>query len=142
MPVTWHVSPENEAAMNLPEHDQPVFKRCPLCGYPWDCRSSFLADPGIEIIGYQACFKELTAGFFLFNHSCTGTLAILVEEFEDLYVGPLFAERKTGTDECPEYCLRKEELARCPARCECAFVREIIQLVRAWPKNHMDPIPN
>ena len=121
--------------MNLPEDHQPIFKKCPLCGCPWESRNSFLSDPCIEIIGYQACFKELTAGFFLFNHSCAGTLAILVEEFEDLYGGPVYEERKTGTDECPQYCLHKEELARCPVRCECAFVREIIQLVRSWPKN-------
>ena len=129
--------------MNLPERHQPVFKKCPLCGLPWESRSSFLSDPGINIIGYQACFTKLTAGFFLFNHACAGTLAILVEEFEDLYDGPVYEERKTGTDECPHYCLHQEELARCPARCECAFVREILQLVRSWPKNsseHTTPV--
>jgi hypothetical protein len=130
--------------MDKPEDNQPVFKKCPLCGFPWERRSSFLSDPGIEIIGYQACFKNLTAGSFLFNHSCAGTLAILVEEFQDLYDGPVYEERKTGTDKCPQYCLHNEELARCPARCECAFVREIIQLVRGWPKNssgQMRPVP-
>ncbi len=123
-----------------PERNRPGFKTCPLCGCVWSSRSNFLADPGIEIIGYQVCFTALTAGFFLFNHSCAGTLAILVEEFEDLYDGPVYAERKTGTEECPEYCLHKEELARCPRRCECAFVREILQLVRAWPKNPREEI--
>ena len=120
--------------MNLPQHDHPAFKKCPLCSFSWETRSDFLADPHIEIIGYQACFRELTAGSFLFNHSCTGTLAIRVKEFADLYGGIVHEGRKTETDECPEYCLHSEELTRCPARCECAFVREIIQLVRQWPK--------
>ncbi len=113
---------------------RPVFKKCPMCGFAWATRDSFLTDPANQIVGYQVCFDAPTAGFFLFNHSCEGTLAILVEEFEDLYDGPIYQERKTGTAECPEYCLHKEELARCPAECECAFVREIIQRVRAWPK--------
>ncbi len=121
--------------MSRPHPDRPVFKKCPLCGHPWESRSSFLADPGVEIIGYQVCFTALTSGYFLFNHSCAGTLAILVEDFEDLYAGPVYQERKTDTDECPAYCLHQDELARCPARCECAFVREIIQTVRAWPKD-------
>ena len=131
------------AAMNLPEHDLPIFKNCPMCGVAWTSRSSFLSDPCLEIIGYQAHFKELTAGYFLFNHSCQGTLAISVREFEDLYDGPVYAERKRGTDECPQYCLHQEELARCPARCECAFVREIIQIIRRWPgkaSGHAPPV--
>jgi hypothetical protein len=125
--------------MDVIEPNQPVFKKCPLCGFAWQSRSSFLSDSGIEMIGYQPHFEDLIAGFFLFNHSCDGTLAILVESFEDLYDGPVYEERKTGTDECPEYCLHQEELARCPARCECAFVREIIQVVKSWPKNPSAP---
>ena len=138
-----HISAGAEATMNLREPSHSVFKECPMCGSPWESRDDFLSDPCVEIIGYQACFKELTAGYFLFNHSCEGTLALLVEEFEDLYDGPVYEEQKTGTDECPQYCLRKEELAPCPARCECAFVREIIQLVRRWPKDpakHTSPV--
>jgi hypothetical protein len=59
----------------------------------------------------------------------------VVRDLRDLYDGPVFEQRKTGTEQCPEYCLRKEELASCPAKCECAYVREIIQLVAKWPKN-------
>jgi hypothetical protein len=138
-----HSSASNEAGMNSHEQNRPAFKGCPMCGFQWQSRARFLSDPRIEIIGYQACFEELTAGFFLFNHSCAGTLAVLVEEFEDLYDGPVYEERKTGTDECLQYCLRRNELALCPARCECAFVREIIQIVRQWPKSpaeHMRPL--
>lgn len=106
-----------------------------MCGFGWESRDSFLCDPDIEIIGYQACFTELTAGYFLFNHSCTGTLAILVEALVDLYDGPVYEERKTGTRECPQHCLHKSDLSPCPTRCHCAYVREILQLVRAWPKH-------
>jgi hypothetical protein len=110
------------------------FKQCSVCGFRWSTREQFLADPDIEIIGYQVNFVELLAGFFLFNHSCKTTLAILSEAFEDLYGGPVFSERATGSAECQDRCLHESDLSPCPVQCECAFVREIIQHVKNWPK--------
>jgi hypothetical protein len=90
-----------------------------------------VADLGVELVGYQANLKELELGWFLFNHAeCRTTLSIRSGEFRDLYNGPVFAERRTGSGECPGYCLRPEELGPCKAKCECAYVREIIQIVR------------
>jgi hypothetical protein len=106
------------------------FKQCPNCGYRWNTRDEFLMDKSLEIIGYQANFKKLTAGLFYFNHSCRGTLALQAFLFGDLYEGPMFTERATGGDTCPGHCLHREELSPCPAECECAFVREIIQLIK------------
>ena len=106
-----------------------------MCGFRWAGRESFLSDPRVKIIGYQACLNELKAGCLLFNHACEGTFAVRVREFEDLYEGPVFEERKTGTDACPGYCLRQEELRRCAVQCECAFAREIVQIVEQWPKD-------
>ena len=80
-------------------------------------------------------FESLTAGYFVFNHACQTSLAVMVREFCDLYDGPVYAVRRTGTPECPEYCLHQGELRGCPARCECAFVRDILQLIRNWPKS-------
>ncbi len=121
--------------MNRISQNHSVFKECPNCGFSWESRDSFLSDPCVEIVGYQVHFEELTVGFFLFNHSCRGTFAVVVGDLRDLHDGPVFEQRKTGTDQCPEYCLHKDELAACPAKCECAYAREIIQLVAKWPKN-------
>jgi len=106
------------------------FKVCPNCDFVWKNREDFLNDNKVSMIGYQVHFKNLTAGIFLFNHFCKGTLAIEVSSFKDLYDGPIFKERATGSDECPEYCLHKDNLDPCPAECECAFVREIIQIIK------------
>lgn len=111
------------------------FKTCPICMTVWETRNGFLDDPEIEITGYQVHFKELSEGLFLFNHLCKGTIGLKAGLFRDLYDGPIFEERLTGTEDCPEYCLIKHELRPCPAKCECAYVREIIQLIMAWPKN-------
>ncbi len=111
----------------------PQFAQCTLCESAWKTRADFLADPHLKIIGYQVAFTDLGEGFFLFNHSCGTTLARPVGEFQDLYDGPLFTSRATGTDECPEFCLRQDELRGCPAQCECASVRAIIQIILAWP---------
>jgi hypothetical protein len=93
-----------------------------------------MEDPSLDIIGFQVDFDDPEEGFFLFNHTCETTLAIRVGKFEDLYEGPIFSERLMNTDECPQYCLHKSELRPCPIKCECAYVREIIQIIKHWPK--------
>jgi hypothetical protein len=112
-----------------------LFKECTVCDFKWNNRNDFLKDFDINIHGYQVHFEELTEGLFLFNHACGGTLALSAGEFRDLYDGPVFTERFTGSDECPGYCLHEDELQACPAQCECAYVREIIQVVKHWQKN-------
>jgi hypothetical protein len=96
-----------------------------------------MTDPANQLVGYQVNFKHLEMGAFLFNHdipSCRSTIAIPVHAFSDLYDGPVYEENRRGSDECPEYCLHQENLERCLARCECAFVREVLQILREWPK--------
>ena len=105
-----------------------------VCRRTWNDRTEFLADPEIELIGYQVHFKDLNMGLFLFNHSCHTSLAIPAGKFIDLYLGEIVRGRKTGTDEGPSYCLHQDELKSCPAECECAYVRDIIQIIRKWPK--------
>lgn len=106
------------------------FKTCPACGHSWENRDAFIEDENVSIVGYQARFESLKAGIFMFNHSCRGTLALDVDSFADLYDGPIFTKRFTGSDDCPEYCQHKSNLLPCPTECECAFVREIIQRLK------------
>ena len=110
------------------------FKKCHTCATAWKDRDAFLSDSGIKLVGYQVSFSSLEDGLFLFSHKCKDTLVLDVHAFRDLYDGQIFVQRATGTQECPGYCLRKEEFRRCPARCECAYVREIIQIINSWPK--------
>ena len=107
-----------------------MFKQCNVCGHKWATRLEFVDDPGISVIGYQANFKNLETGLLFFNHTCKNTIALSADVFSDLYDGPIFQKNKAGEDECPEYCLDKEELRPCPVECECAYVREIIQLFK------------
>ena len=110
------------------------FKRCTMCGAQWWTRDVFLEDGGVSLVGYQVNYGDLEAGDFLFNHTCGTTLAIPAGSFMDLYDGPVFAERVRGTDACPDYCLYPDDLRRCPVQCECAYVRDVLQIVRNWPK--------
>ena len=55
-------------------------------------------------------------------------MALEVSDFMDLYEGERYAERKTRGEDCPGYCIDGDNLERCNAFCDCAFVREIIQL--------------
>jgi hypothetical protein len=117
--------------------DHTVFKQCSGCGLVWASREEFLSDAEVTLIGYQAMMEELEAGYFLFNHmhrGCGSTVSIKAGEFFDLYKGPVFRTRKSGGKECGGHCLHAEDLGRCPVKCECAFVREVIQIVLAWGK--------
>ena len=111
-----------------------MFKQCPKCFFEWPRRVDFLDDPNLDPIGYQVNFNALAAGIFLFNHNCNGTLGVPASEFLDLYKGPLFKERATDSPECPGHCLHEDDLDPCPARCECAYVRQILHLIKKWPK--------
>jgi len=112
-----------------------VFKRCGLCTAFWSDRNAFLADPGVRLVGYQPNFRDLVSGLFLFQHRCGTSLALPAAGFTDLYDGPVFEPNRRGEASCPGYCLNETELRRCPVACECAFVREILQIIRHWPKN-------
>lgn len=115
------------------------FKNCPNCEKVWLTRQHFLEDPEIKFVGYQAHFKELTLGLFLFNHHCRATLALHVKEFIDLTDEPVFTEQAQSPEDCPKYCLNETEMRPCPVKCECRYIREIIQVFHNWPKQPMTP---
>jgi len=110
-----------------------IFKQCPACGESWKTREDMLADHEVYIIGYQAHFEDLKLGLFLFNHSCKGTFSIPAGEFINMYSGPIFHENLTGSEECPGHCRHKKNLEPCPAKCECAYIREVVQLLKKEP---------
>jgi hypothetical protein len=112
-----------------------LFSTCENCQETWINYHDFLSDPYVELKSYHVSFKNLRAGKFLFNHSCGASLNVEVGSFVHLYNGPIFEERATGSDKCPEYCLRQDELEPCPVECECAYVREVLQIVKRWPKS-------
>jgi hypothetical protein len=111
------------------------FKKCSCCEVPWFSREEFLRDGNIKLVGYQANFAHLELGYFLFNHlSCKSTIGIPAGQFKDLYDGPVFTNRLMGSESCPGYCLYEDFLSPCEEKCECAYVRQIMQLIRDWPK--------
>ncbi len=113
----------------------PPFKICPGCGKVWQTREDLLRDPQVTIKGYQVNFDHLKMGLFLFDHEkCKTTAALKAAQFTDLYKGPIYEENMAGTDECPEYCLKESNLQPCPNSCECAYVREVLQIIQNWPK--------
>jgi hypothetical protein len=114
-----------------------VFKACPMCNVSWATRKSFLDDSGLRLVGYQVNFEDLQAGFFLFNHDVAGcgtTIAVEAGQFLDMHSGPMFQERLDGKECCPRYCHRAQSLEPCPVQCECRYVRDVLQVVKDWPK--------
>jgi len=110
-----------------------IFKICPMCSTVWETRDDFLRDKSLHINGYGADFEKLEWSLFYFTHSkegCLSTLAIEAGKFLDLCSEKKFIKRRTGQDDCPGYCLEKDQLDRCSAMCECAFNREVIQIIK------------
>ena len=111
-----------------------MFKKCPKCAEEWNALEDFLADADIVLTGYQVHFEDLKTGLLLFNHSCGTTMGLTVDNFTHLYAGDIFTECLAGADQCPELCVNKHSLGPCPLKCECAYVREILQIIKNWPK--------
>ncbi len=109
------------------------FKRC-SCGTVWMTRQVFLDDSDVTLVGYQVDFEALHLGMILFNHRCRTTMSMDAGLFRDLHSGPVFTKRATGSESCPGHCVHRDNLERCPVECECAYIREILQIIRAWPK--------
>lgn len=106
-----------------------TFAKCPGCGMQWQKREDLLNDAGIKMTAYEANLDILRLGKFLFTHICGAVISIQVDGFSDLYNGPIYTGRKTGTPECPGYCKKRELLKSCPSKCECAWVREIARII-------------
>jgi hypothetical protein len=117
--------------------DMAIFKQCTCCHKIWDTREIFLSDPNIKIIGYKADFETLDLGMFFFNHliaECCSTITIYVKQFKELYSGKYYGINKRGTNDCHGFCNSIENLNKCDVFCECVFVREIIQIIKEYPK--------
>ena len=117
------------------------FKICPGCRARWPERADLLGDPTVAVVGYQVDYASPADGLFLFNHACGDTMAIAVAAFLDLAERPLHRPSLAGTASCEGHCLHRSDLDPCRAFCECAFVRDVLQIVRAWPKE-LPPIPS
>ena len=83
--------------------------------------------------------EDPSQGMLLFNHGCGTTMAVDVARFAALYQGLVYAQRFTGTSACEEHCESQYDLERCEQPCSCAWVREVIQIVRRWPKPAPSP---
>lgn len=117
-----------------------IFKTCTSCKRIWLTRADMLGDPAVTVVGYQVNFDDLMLGYFLFNdEQCGTTMAVPAGLFAELCGGPIFDDRRTGKDDCTGYCLHEDELRPCPAKCECAYVRDVLQAIRNWPKTNHTP---
>jgi len=99
--------------------------------------SDFLSDPQLKLNGYQVHFDDLEGGVFFFTHlhaDCLTTMAIEVTAFLSLNDRPLLAKRDEQLCTGSDFCVHQNDLQPKPAKCECRWVREILQTIRTWPK--------
>lgn len=129
------VEPREPHARQVEPDLEESFKTCPFCSHDWPTREDFLADPETAPVGYQIDPQDLVLGIFLFNHlECKTTMAIEARAFADLHTGPVYQERMSGSDECLGRCHDESDMDPCDNECECAWVRDVLQAIRSWPK--------
>lgn len=119
--------------MSTFDQKNQLFKSCTMCITTWESLDSFLTDPHLSFIGYQANFGVLDEGLFLFNHNtatCGSTMGIKVRTFVSLFNGKKYTDSKALSEDCPRHCLDQANLERCNATCENAFAREIAQIIQ------------
>lgn len=113
---------------------EKCLKTCPRCASEWNSIEELLSDPKVVFMGYQVNFQMPKLGYFLFNHLCGTTFALFVQNFSHLYSGEISEERKENSPECPGYCSQKSSFNNCPINCECAYILEIINTIKNYPK--------
>jgi hypothetical protein len=84
-------------------------------------------------------FIAFTPGGASVEEAYLTTLALPAGVFTDIYHGEVFVDKLHGTAACQGLCARWQDTRRCPAKCECAYIREMMQLVKQWPKRVLDP---
>jgi len=110
------------------------FKICPSCKAIWPTLDDYLSDPELNVVGYQAVLDDLCGGLFIFNHvhdDCGTSMAIPVKEFVSLSELPILNRRIGCPEKCPGLCMHMDELGHCPVKCECTWVREVLQTIRS-----------
>jgi len=118
--------------------DTTPVKTCPTCKTIWNTLDEFLSDPELKLAGYQVHPDDLEGGIFFFTHhheGCFTTLAIPITALLSLNDRPLLAKRDEQLCIGSEFCVHQGDLSpRRPVKCECAWVRDILQTIRTWPK--------
>jgi len=111
-----------------------AFKTCPNCKHIWPTLEAFLADPLLDLAGYQVHTNDLEGGLFFFTHhqeGCFTTLSIPVTAFLSLNNSPLLAKRDEQHCIGSEFCVHQDDLSpRRPVKCECIWVREILKTIK------------
>lgn len=120
------------------------FKICPSCSEVWQTRDDFLNDSLLHLNGYKADFKKLEYGLFFFTHQKTGcysTLALEVADFLDLHRGTSCDTHQEYHEKCSRSCREERQSQGCEHVCECAFAREVCELVTQRREKNLNVQP-
>jgi hypothetical protein len=119
---------------------QPVIKQCTTCSTQWLTLQQLVEDRNLKIEGYQACFGDADAGLIILTHktrTCGTTLVLPARVFRPLIAGCLPEAHMTLSTPCPRRCSRPRDFEACQVKCDMAWVREVLGLLRRheWPEH-------
>ncbi|GMW01693.1 MAG: hypothetical protein AMXMBFR84_28300 [Candidatus Hydrogenedentota bacterium] len=128
-----YTAEDSEVDTDLIGDDKPQFI-CRGCNQVWLEREGLISDPAIALAGYQANFDNLESGRFVFTHECGASFSVCVKSFLTLCAEHVHTGYRLNGEACPGYCMHEHELDPCGAECECAYIRNVLDVVRKWPK--------
>ncbi len=116
-----------------PEHPTANFQTCGSCRHAWATWDSFVLDPAVRLLGFQAVVANRDFNVLVFEHSCGSSVSILAPRLRHLLPEPEPGDPPAlllDTEQCRGHCRFLEDLEACDAPCSNARDRELILFVQ------------
>jgi hypothetical protein len=110
--------------------DRP-FVACGACRLEWPSWDTFVADPGVRLLGLQAILSRPDANLLVFEHRCGSSVSVLSSRVRHLVPSARGTPHVSlrGTDRCPGHCLSLVDHDLCDEPCANAVDRRMIRIV-------------
>jgi hypothetical protein len=123
--------------------DQP-FKTCGSCSFVWTDWRSFVLDPGVRLLGFQAVPGLPDANALVFEHRCGSSVSVLASRLRHL-LGPedrgVDLPLLYGTETCHGHCRLVSDLASCDRPCSNARDRRLILRIAEMKEGIAGDVP-
>lgn len=115
----------------------PAFQICGSCKLSWPTWDSFVLDPAVRLLGFQAVIANPDLNLLVFEHRCGSSISILARRLRHLLPEPEWCRPSAtlfATGQCHGHCRFLADLEMCDSPCVNAYDRRLILLVNQMKK--------
>jgi hydrogenase maturation protease len=116
----------------------PAFQTCGACKWAWPTWESFVLDPAVRMLGFQAVIANPDLNLLVFEHRCGSSISILARRLRHMLPhedGEPPSATLFGTKQCHGHCRFLADLEMCDSPCLNAHDRKLILLVHEMKKD-------